>query len=209
MGLVPVRGLATAVEASGHRLWQVPEDWTLEQAATVPLAYSSAFYSLVVRGRIQSGETVLIHCGTDVTCEAAIAVAMSRGCRVLVTVNSTKRRDFLRRRFPELDESSFSYSQDPDYWRTIRDATGGRGVDVILNSLGSDRLQSSIRLVVKHGRVIDVGNVDTANNTQLGKPSGFIDVDQTCTVSFKAGDNYVVCHCSQLHNIYRIVCNFE
>lgn len=170
MGLVTVRGLATVVEASGDRLWPVPDDWSLEQAATVPQAYSSAFYSLVVRGRVQPGETVLVHCGADVTCEAAIAVALSRGCRVLVTVNSTKRGDFLRRRFPQLDESSFADSRDPEYWRTIRDATGGRGVDLILNSLGcSDRLQSSVRLVVKHGRVIDVGNVEVGNNTQLGE----------------------------------------
>lgn len=59
---------------------------TLEEAATVPVVYTTAYYSLVVRGRVQHGETVLIHSGSGGVGQAAIAIALSLGCRVFTTV---------------------------------------------------------------------------------------------------------------------------
>jgi len=56
MGLVAAKGLASVVDARQDFLWSVPVDWSLEQAATVPVAYSTAYYALVVRGRIRAGE---------------------------------------------------------------------------------------------------------------------------------------------------------
>ncbi len=44
-------------------LWEVPDDWTLEEAASVPVVYTTVYYALVVRGRIKSGDKVLIHSG--------------------------------------------------------------------------------------------------------------------------------------------------
>ena len=59
---------------------------TLEEAASVPVVYTTAYYSLVVRGRIQRGETVLIHSGSGGVGQAAISIALSLGCRVFTTV---------------------------------------------------------------------------------------------------------------------------
>lgn len=59
---------------------------TLEEAASVPVVYATAYYSLVVRGRIQRGETVLIHSGSGGVGQAAISIALSLGCRVFTTV---------------------------------------------------------------------------------------------------------------------------
>lgn len=59
---------------------------TLEEAASVPVVYSTAYYSLIVRGRMQRGETVLIHSGSGGVGQAAIAIALSLGCRVFTTV---------------------------------------------------------------------------------------------------------------------------
>jgi len=56
MGLVAAKGLASVVDAHQDFLWSVPGDWSLEQAATVPVAYSTAFYALVVRGRIRASK---------------------------------------------------------------------------------------------------------------------------------------------------------
>ena len=44
-------------------LWEVPDDWTLEEAATIPVVYTTTYYALVVRGRIKAGDKVLIHSG--------------------------------------------------------------------------------------------------------------------------------------------------
>jgi len=87
MGLLAAKGLASVVDAHRDFLWSVPENWSLKQAATVPVAYSTAFYALVVRGRIRAGETVLIHCGSGAVGQAAISIALQRGCRVVTTDN--------------------------------------------------------------------------------------------------------------------------
>lgn len=62
---------------------------TLEEAASVPVVYTTAYYSLVVRGRIQRGETVLIHSGSGGVGQAAISIALSLGCQVFTTVGKT------------------------------------------------------------------------------------------------------------------------
>ena len=59
---------------------------TLEQAASVPVVYATAYYSLVVRGRLRRGETVLIHSGSGGVGQAAIAIALSMNCKVFTTV---------------------------------------------------------------------------------------------------------------------------
>ena len=82
------QALATTVSAQKDYLWSVPDSWSLEQAATVPVVYSTAYYALVVRGRLQAGNKVLIHSGSGGVGQAAIAVALHCGCDVYTTVSS-------------------------------------------------------------------------------------------------------------------------
>jgi len=168
MGLLAAKGLASVVDAPQDFLWSVPDDWSLEQAATVPVAYATAFYALVVRGRIRSGETVLIHSGSGAVGQAAISIALRHGCRVLTTVGSDSKRKYLQQRFTELNDSSFADSRDANFWRTLRKMTGGKGVDVVLNSLAEDKLQSSVQLLAQHGRFLEIGKFDLSNDTPLG-----------------------------------------
>jgi len=168
MGLLAAKGLASVVDAHRDFLWTVPDDWSLEQAATVPVAYATAFYALVVRGQIQRGETVLIHSGSGAVGQAAISIALRRGCRVLTTVGSATKRQYLQQRFPELTDSCFANSRSSTFWRTLRRSTGGRGVDVVLNSLTEDKLQSSVQLLAQHGRFLEIGKFDLSNDTGLG-----------------------------------------
>lgn len=59
---------------------------TLEEAASVPVVYATAYYALVVRGGMKKGESILIHSGSGGVGQAAIAIALSMGCRVFATV---------------------------------------------------------------------------------------------------------------------------
>lgn len=59
---------------------------TLEEAATVPVVYATAYYALVVRGGMRKGESILVHSGSGGVGQAAIAIALSMGCRVFTTV---------------------------------------------------------------------------------------------------------------------------
>ena len=64
MYILTVQGLATAVDTDKRFLWNIPAGWSMEEAATVPVVYSTAYYALVIRGRIRKGEKVLIHSGS-------------------------------------------------------------------------------------------------------------------------------------------------
>ena len=171
MGLLPAKGLASVVDTRRDFLWNVPDDWSLEQAATVPVAYSTAFYALVVRGRIRAGETVLIHAGSGAVGQAAISIALRHGCHVLTTVGTDTKRQYLQQQFPQLNDSNFANSRDSDFWRTIRKMTGGKGVDVVLNSLVEDKFQSSVQLLAQHGRFLEIGKFELPFNTPLGTMS--------------------------------------
>lgn len=168
MGLLPAKGLATVVDADRRFLWEVPRSWTLEQAASVPVVYATAYYSLVVRGRLRPGETVLIHSGSGGVGQAAIAIALSKKCRVFTTVGSTEKQTYLQKRFPQLSAESFANSRDTSFERHILLHTQGKGVDVVLNSLAEEKLQASIRCLARHGRFLEIGKYDLSNNTPLG-----------------------------------------
>ncbi|KAM4525063.1 fatty acid synthase isoform 2-T2 [Odontesthes bonariensis] len=168
MGLLPAKGLATVVDADKRFLWKVPLSWTLEQAASVPVVYATAYYSLVVRGRLRPGETVLIHSGSGGVGQAAIAIALSKKCRVFTTVGSTEKRTYLQERFPQLSAESFANSRDTSFEQHVLLHTEGKGVDVVLNSLAEEKLQASIRCLARHGRFLEIGKYDLSNNSPLG-----------------------------------------
>ncbi|XP_045164352.2 fatty acid synthase-like [Mercenaria mercenaria] len=168
MGLVPTKGLATVVDVNRHFIWPVPDSWSLEDAATVPLVYTTAYYALVVRGNIRRGEKILIHSGSGGVGQAAIAIALSYGCEVFTTVGSQEKRNYLKLRFPQLTVKHFFNSRDTTFENGILVATRGKGVDIVLNSLAGEKLQASLRVLAQHGRFLEIGKFDLSNNTSLG-----------------------------------------
>ncbi|NXE39642.1 FAS synthase, partial [Ptilorrhoa leucosticta] len=168
MGLLPAKGLATVVDCDKKFLWEVPENWTLEEAASVPVVYATAYYALVVRGGMKKGESILIHSGSGGVGQAAIAIALSMGCHVFATVGSTEKREYLQARFPQLDANSFSSSRDTTFEQHILRVTNGKGVNLVLNSLAEEKLQASLRCLARHGRFLEIGKFDLSNNTHLG-----------------------------------------
>ncbi|KAM6245512.1 fatty acid synthase [Porphyrio hochstetteri] len=168
MGLLPAKGLATIVDCDKMFLWEVPKNWTLEEAASVPVVYATAYYALVVRGGMKKGESILVHSGSGGVGQAAIAIALSMGCRVFTTVGSTEKREYLQKRFPQLDANSFASSRSTAFEQHILRVTSGRGVNLVLNSLAEEKLQASLRCLARHGRFLEIGKFDLSNNSQLG-----------------------------------------
>ncbi|XP_022703888.1 fatty acid synthase-like [Varroa jacobsoni] len=168
MGQVPAEGLATSVIVDPVFLWEIPDAWTLEQASTVPVAYSTAYYALVIRGRLRKGETILVHSGSGGVGQAAISIALSMGCTVYTTVGSQEKRNFLKNRFPQLKDNNFANSRNLSFEKHIMHETRGRGVDLVLNSLADDKLQASIRCLANHARFLEIGKFDLSNNSALG-----------------------------------------
>ncbi|XP_052131364.1 fatty acid synthase-like [Frankliniella occidentalis] len=168
MGMVAARSLATTLLADPGFMWEVPDNWTLEQAASVPVCYATAYYALVVRGRMRRGESALIHAGSGGVGQAAIAIALHMGCTVYTTVGSQEKRDFLKKTFPQLTDANIANSRDSTFEQHVLTQTKGRGVDLVLNSLAEEKLQASVRCVAKHGRFLEIGKYDLSNNNPLG-----------------------------------------
>jgi len=170
MGMVAAKGLATNVVINKRTdfVFPVPDNWTMEQAATVPVAYSTAYYALVVRGGLQPGESVLIHSGSGGVGQAAISICLSLGCEVFTTVGSRSKRDHLLAEFPQLSERNLANSRDTSFEQHVLRETGGRGVDLVLNSLSEEKLQASVRCLAQHGRFLEIGKYDLSQNNPIG-----------------------------------------
>lgn len=122
-----IQALATDVKVRQEFLWPVPRNWTLAEAATVPVAYTTAYYALVVRGRIYRGERVLIHSGSGAVGQAAIRIALSYGCDVFTTVGTEEKRQHLLTMFPELKHEHIFKSRDTSFEKGVMRATAGQG----------------------------------------------------------------------------------
>ncbi|XP_029644700.1 fatty acid synthase isoform X1 [Octopus sinensis] len=168
MGLLSAKGLATSVDADRDFLWEIPNSWTLEEAASVPVVYSTVYYALVVRGQIKKGDSILIHSGSGGVGQAAISVAHFFECEIYTTVGTEEKKKYLQERFPFLKDKHFSNSRDTSFEVDILRVTNGRGVDVVLNSLADEKLQASLRVLANHGRFLEIGKVDLSKNTPLG-----------------------------------------
>ncbi|KFD52748.1 hypothetical protein M513_06404 [Trichuris suis] len=168
MGLLPCQAMATTVIADTNFMWKVPDHWKMHEAATVPVVFTTAFYALVVRGRIRKGEKVLIHSGSGGVGMAAISIALSYGCEVFTTVGSEEKKKFLKSVFPELKDHHFSNSRTSEFEFHIMHRTGGRGVDLVLNSLAEEKLHASVRCLAQHGRFLEIGKYDLAADSKLG-----------------------------------------
>ena len=79
---VAQQAIATQVVTPPHLLWDVPTSWSLAEAATVPVAYTTAYYALLIRGRLSKTMSVLIHSGSGAVGLAALQICLSRGCEV-------------------------------------------------------------------------------------------------------------------------------
>ncbi|XP_076761887.1 fatty acid synthase-like [Xylocopa sonorina] len=168
MGFVESRGLSNIVTPNKHTIWPVPDEWTLEEAATVPSAYFTVFYAFYQFGKLKKGEKVLIHAGSGAVGQAAIHVALSEGCEVFTTVGTDEKRKFIRNTFPSVSDDHIGNSRDTSFEQMVMDLTDGKGVDIVLNSLSEDKLQASIRCLGYRGRFLEIGKFDMAANNEIG-----------------------------------------
>ncbi|XP_063218658.1 fatty acid synthase-like [Bacillus rossius redtenbacheri] len=168
MGMVASDAFATMVYADPKLLWEVPDSWTLEDATTVPVVYGTALFSLFLNGRLQRGESVLIHAGSGGVGQAAINLALHAGCVVFTTVGTPEKRNFIKERFPQLTDRHIGNSRDTSFEQLIMEETEGRGVDMVLNSLAEEKLQASVRCLAPGGRFLEIGKFDLSSNNPLG-----------------------------------------
>jgi acyl transferase domain-containing protein/NADPH:quinone reductase-like Zn-dependent oxidoreductase/acyl carrier protein len=139
-----------------------PENLSWAEAATIPIAFLTAEYSLCDLARLQPGETVLVHAAAGGVGQAAVQIARGLGAIVLGTA-SPEKHDILRAN----GVSHAFTSRDLSFVAGVRAATAGAGVDVVLNSLAGDFIPKSLDLLKPLGRFVEIGKKDIFQNEWL------------------------------------------
>ncbi|XP_011313292.1 fatty acid synthase [Fopius arisanus] len=148
--------------------WEIPDAWSLEEAATIPCVYATCYYAFYTTGGIKKGMKILIHAGSGGVGQAAITLALWVGCEVFTTVGTPQKREFIRKTFPQIPEDHIGNSRDTSFEQMVMEQTDGQGVDIVLNSLADDKLQASVRCLADGGRFLEIGKFDMVNDSPLG-----------------------------------------
>ncbi len=168
MGISGGGAFTTYINPNKNLCFKCPDDWSLEEAATIPIVYLTVYTAFFVVSQIVKGKTVLIHAGSGGVGLAAIRVAFAYGLEVFTTVSTEEKKRFLLKEFPQLKKENIGNSRDTSFEDMIMENTNGKGVDYVLNSLVEDKLQASLRCLAWGGKFIEIGKYDIVRNNKLG-----------------------------------------
>ncbi|KAJ3554839.1 hypothetical protein NPX13_g10502 [Xylaria arbuscula] len=168
----------------------VIQDWmSFEEAATIPLVFITASYSMFHLGKIKGGQSVLIHSAARGVGLAAIQLATYKKADIFVTVGTEEKRKFLSDTF-NIPTSRIYSSRDGRFYKEIMAVTAGRGIDLVLNSLTGELLDLSWRLVADGDTMVEIGKRDIIErNTLTMEPFGrncsfhAVDMSHTKTIT--------------------------
>jgi NADPH2:quinone reductase len=144
-------GFAEAAVAPDFLVFPLPESFDFAQGASLVLNYHTAIFSLVTRGRLAAGETVLVHGAAGGVGTATLQIASGLGARTIAVVSSDEKERVAR----EAGASEVVRSDGP--WKDqVKEVSDG-GVDVVIDPVGGDRFTDSLRCLREGGRCVVVG----------------------------------------------------
>ena len=162
MGLLGVVGSEAVVDA--RLVTAVPTGWSSLEAAGVPVVFLTALYGLSVLADVRAGQRVLVHAATGGVGMAAVQLARHRGAEVFATASLGK-WDTLRAM--GFAEDHIADSRTPAFEQKFLATTGGRGLDVVLNSLAGEFVDASLRLLVEGGHFVEMGKTDLRDPDEI------------------------------------------
>jgi acyl transferase domain-containing protein/NAD(P)-dependent dehydrogenase (short-subunit alcohol dehydrogenase family)/acyl carrier protein len=155
---------ASHVATGAHAVARLPTGLGLTEAATIPTTFLTAYYGLSHLARLQPGETVLIHGAAGGVGLAALQIAKFFGATVFATAGSDEKRRVLRL----LGADHVLNSRSLDFADDIMRLTGGRGIDVVLNSLAGEAITKNLQILRPFGRFLEIGKRDLYANSRIG-----------------------------------------
>ncbi|MDT3397739.1 type I polyketide synthase [Streptomyces sp. B1866] len=154
---------ATHVVTHAALAGPIPEGMDFAEAATLPIAFLTVQHALGHLARLAAGETLLVHGAAGGVGLAALQYARLRGARVIATAGTGGKRDLLHLLGVEhvLDSRTLTFAEH------VRQITGGRGVDVVLNSLSGEAITRGLESLAPGGRFVELGKRDFYTNGRL------------------------------------------
>ena len=156
--------IANRVTVSQHLVFPKPDGLTMEEAASTLSVYVTAYYALIHLARLREGQRVLIHSAMGGVGQAAIALARHAGAEIYATAGSAGKRQ----RLLELGVRAAFDSRSFAWYEGLMAATGGRGVDVVLNSLAGHHIALALQALRPGGWHCEIGKVDIYADNELG-----------------------------------------
>ena len=161
--LVAGGGYATMCVAPAPQCLPVPSSLDMVAAGAVPETFFTVWTNVFDRGRLKAGETALFHGGTSGIGTTAIQLAAARGARVFATAGSDEKC----RACEQLGaERGINYRTE-DFAASIKQLTGGRGVDLILDIIGADYFAKNLASLAVDGRLVEIGFMGGRSTTPL------------------------------------------
>ena len=158
--LVSGGGYAEYCSAPAPQCLPIPGGLDLIQAAAIPETFFTVWTNVFERGRLVAGETILIHGGSSGIGTTAIQLARAFGARVIATAGSDEKCSACQSLGAEV---AINY-RSTDFVTTVRDTTGGRGVDVVLDMVGGEYLQRNVDCLARDGRLVQIGLLSGAKS---------------------------------------------
>jgi acyl transferase domain-containing protein/NADPH:quinone reductase-like Zn-dependent oxidoreductase/acyl carrier protein len=152
--------------SDARALVRMPESWSFARAASVPVVFLTALYGLVDLAAVKQGEAVLVHAAAGGVGMAAVQLARQLGAEVFATASPGK-WDTLRSL--GLDGEHIASSRTLEFRERFLEATGGRGVDVVLNSLAREFVDASLELLPRGGRFVEMGKTDIRDAAEVAE----------------------------------------
>jgi len=152
MALVVGGGYAEYCLAHESHALPVPAGLTLVEAAAIPETTFTVWHNVFERGRLQRGETLLVHGGSSGIGTTAIQLAKAFGARVITTAGSAEKCDACRRLGADV---AINYKQD-DFVAATKAATNGKGADVVLDMVGGDYIERNYEAAAVEGRIVQI-----------------------------------------------------
>ncbi|WP_206667317.1 SDR family NAD(P)-dependent oxidoreductase [Candidatus Methylobacter oryzae] len=162
MAVLTPGSMADHVNVDARYVIKTPDRLSDLDAAAIPLAYLTAGYGLEQLAQVQPGERILIHAAAGGVGQAAIQIAQQYGLEIYATAHPDK--------WPLLKAQGIKYlyhSRQADYANAINAATGGHGVDIVLNSLNGDFILENLRCLAQGGRYIEIGKLGILSAEQM------------------------------------------
>jgi NADPH:quinone reductase len=146
-----VGGCAEVVAVPAQFVFPLPQQMSFAAGACLPMNYLTAHFALMVRAKVRAGQTVLVHGAAGGVGTAVIQLACALGARVIAVV-STEVKAEVARRAGASDAVPVEGFRD-----AVKELTGGRGVDIVVDPVGGDRFTDSLRCLAAEGKLLVIG----------------------------------------------------
>ena len=153
LAAVPVGGYAERIAIPASFAHRMPESMSFEEGAALPIVYPTSYAGLVYRAALQPGETLLVHAAAGGVGLAAVQIGKALGARVIATAGGKEK---LHIALDAGADIGIDYSEE-DFALRVKEHTGGRGADVIYDSVGGDVFERSLKCIAWNGRLLVVG----------------------------------------------------